>query len=210
MISDTHGKHDRLRLPAGDLLVHAGDVSKRGREPEVRDFLQWFGRQPHPHKVMVAGNHDFLFERDPQGARALVPEGVHLLENAGVELGGLRIWGSPITPFFHNWAFNVHRGPDIAGVWAHIPAELDLLITHGPPLGILDRTIIGQRVGCEDLRQRLYEAPPRLHVFGHIHEDHGQVAGETVDPRLARCRFVNASTLNLRYQVAHDPVVVDL
>lgn len=210
MISDTHGKHERLRLPAGDVLLHAGDATKRGREAEVRDFMTWFGRQPHPHKVMVAGNHDFLFERDPQGARALIPDNVHYLENQAVEIHGLRIWGSPITPFFHNWAFNVHRGPDIAEVWADIPAELDILITHGPPLGILDRTMLGQRVGCEDLLHRLYDVPPRVHVFGHIHEDHGQVEGATVDRRLERCRFVNASTLNLRYQVAHDPVVVEL
>lgn len=202
LISDSHGKHNQLDLPEGDLLLHAGDITGRGLGWQVREFMDWFGAQPHRYKVMIAGNHDFMAEQKPDEFLAMVPPGVIYLNDSGVELEGIRIWGSPIQPWFHDWAFNRRRGAEIAAHWAQIPADTDILVTHGPPFGILDRTAHGERVGCEDLTLRLTQVRPRLHVFGHIHEAYGHVQRDDI-------HYVNASVLDLQYQHTQAPVVLD-
>lgn len=201
-ISDTHDKHGEVIVPEGDLLIHSGDLTSRGYPQQVRAFMEWFGELPHPHKVVIAGNHDFMAESNPAGFQALIPEGVHYLNDSGLELDGIKIWGSPITPWFHDWAFNRHRGDNIAKHWAKIPPTTDILITHGPPFGILDKVYRGQRVGCEELIKRLEVVRPKLHVFGHIHEAYGQELQ-------AGTLYVNASVLNLHYRHTQAPVVLD-
>lgn len=204
LASDTHGKHHEFTLPDGDLLIHAGDFTKRGELPEVTAFMQWLGSQPHPHKVLIAGNHDFLAERDPALFASLIPDGVHYLNDSGVELLGMKIWGSPVQPWFYDWAFNRSRGADIQRHWDLIPAGTDILVTHGPPYGILDRTKLGQLVGCEDLTRTLerMHPKPRLHVFGHIHEAHGLLERDGTT-------YVNASVLNLEYKKTWEATVLD-
>ncbi|MEQ1566809.1 MAG: metallophosphoesterase, partial [Myxococcota bacterium] len=107
-LSDVHSKQDRLQVPDGDLLLVAGDLTKRGTEDEIRRFDDWLARLPHPHKVVIAGNHDFLFEHRPSEARRLITAAVYL-EDELVEVGGLRVWGSPWQPRFFDWAFNLDR-----------------------------------------------------------------------------------------------------
>ncbi|GGR29313.1 metallophosphatase domain-containing protein [Deinococcus ruber] len=201
-ISDTHKQHARLRVPAGDVLVHAGDVSLRGTAAEIQDFLTWFAAQPHRHKVFIAGNHDFLFEQHPAQARAMIPEGVHYLEDSGVTLGGVRFWGSPVTPWFYDWAFN-RREDEIRPHWALIPPNTDVLITHGPPLGVLDAVRPDHhQVGCPQLAQVLAtRVAARLHVFGHIHESYGQRTQGALTS-------VNASVLDHRYKLLNPPVMI--
>jgi hypothetical protein len=129
-ISDTHGQHSRLRVPKGDILIHAGDFMAFGDSPkEVTDFNRWVGQQMHRHKVVIAGNHDWLFERHPGAARALLTNAIYL-ENSGTELDGLKFWGSPVQPAFNNWAFNVNRGVAIRLYWKMIPEGTDILVTH--------------------------------------------------------------------------------
>ncbi|MCC6461480.1 MAG: metallophosphatase domain-containing protein [Saprospiraceae bacterium] len=200
-ISDTHLKHEQVELPPGDVLVHAGDFSRRGTPEEAAAFLHWFAQQPFRHKILVAGNHDFIAERDPGLFRALLPEGVLYLENSGIEIEGIRLWGSPITPWFFDWAFNRQRGAEIRRYWEAIPEQTDVLITHGPPYGLLDEVLRDPRpVGCRDLLRRVQEIRPRVHVFGHIHEGYGQ--------RLENgTLFINASLLDVRYQVVNPPVL---
>ena len=94
---------------------------------------------------------------------------------AELRIGALRIFGSPWQPWFHDWAFNLQRGPALAEKWALIPDGVDVLVTHGPPAEILDRTVHGEEVGCRDLRDALERVRPRLHLFGHIHEAHGRL-----------------------------------
>jgi len=200
-LSDTHGLHDQLDVPDGDVLLHAGDFTKRGAEHEVRAFATFLAAQPHRHKVVVAGNHDFLFERDATRARELLGD-VTYLEDAAATIEGVSIWGSPWQPWFHDWAFNLRRGAPLAAVWDRIPDTTDLLITHGPPFGILDRTALGEHVGCEELVKALARARPRLHLFGHIHEAQGHlVEGSTL--------FVNASNCDLGYRPVQAPTIVD-
>jgi len=201
-ISDTHGKHQQLDLPEADLLIHAGDISGRGLKWQVREFIDWFAQLPHRHKVFIGGNHDFLLEEDPETFRSLMKKGIIYLENSGVEIEGLQIWGSPITPWFHDWAFNRQRGEVIREYWEAIPETTDILVTHGPPRGKGDRTSQGEQVGCSDLLEIVKKIKPRYHVFGHIHEDHGIVEGESTT-------FINASVLNLSYEMARPPVIVE-
>ncbi len=204
-ISDTHLAHQEgdLGIPDGDLLIHAGDGTFEGTLAEVADFLKWLAGLRHPHKVLIAGNHDWLFQKDPALARSIVPAGITYLEDSGVEIGGLRIYGSPWQPEFLRWAFNLPRGPRLREKWSRIPRDVDVLVTHGPPAGILDLTPDGEHVGCADLRRAVERVKPRLHVFGHIHHGHGvQDIGPT--------RFVNASICDEACAPANRPVVVDL
>ena len=202
-ISDTHGQHDRLTLPEGDVLVHAGDFTERGTLPQVQQFMDWLAVQPFRHKVFIAGNHDFLAEEQPGVFRDMVPAGCHYLENEAVEIEGLTFWGSPITPWFFDWAFNRHRGEAIRPYWEAIPPQTDVLVTHGPPYGIRDLNLHGQLTGCEELNHRVWQVQPQAHVFGHIHEGHGVTEVNDI-------RFLNAAVLDVRYQPVHQPLVLEL
>lgn len=203
LISDSHGQHHHLELPAGDMLVHAGDFTRSGKPDQAKDFLRWLAGQPFRHKIFVAGNHDFVAEKEPALFRSWVPDNCIYLEDQQVEVDGMRVWGSPITPWFFDWAFNRQRGGDICRHWDFIPEGLDLLITHGPPAGILDLTVRGEHVGCEDLRKRIETARPKVSVFGHIHEAYGRTEqGGT--------SFFNASVLDLGYRMANLPFVIEI
>ena len=202
-ISDTHGKH-QFDLPPGDVILHAGDVSSRGLKTEIERFLDWFSNLDYAYKIFIAGNHDFFFENAPQSEiQALIPENLIYLNDSGVEIEGIKIWGSPIQPWFYDWAFNRQRGPAIQKHWDLIPEDSDIVITHGPVFGIHDRIVSGTLVGCEDLLPVIQRIAPKVHLCGHIHEAYGTVqVGETL--------YINASILDLRYTIAHDPVVFDV
>ncbi|MCU0389773.1 MAG: metallophosphatase domain-containing protein [Thermoflexibacter sp.] len=201
-ISDTHGLHEQVSIPEGDILLHAGDISKRGKEHEVVNFNHWLATLPHPHKVMIAGNHDFIFEQNPTLAQSLITNAIYLNDSM-IEINGLKIWGSPISPWFHDWAFNRKRGNEIKKHWDLIPAEIDILITHGPPFGILDYTASGRTVGCEELAKTIIKIKPKIHLFGHIHESYGIV-------EVNQTTFINASILDLNYKVVNQAVVIEI
>jgi predicted phosphohydrolase len=200
-VSDTHGRHRELAVPPGDVLLFAGDLSNHGQPADVSDFDDWLGSLPHPHKVIICGNHDFHFERDPADARRRIRHATYL-QDSGTEIAGLKVWGSPWQPRFFDWAFNLDRGEPLRDKWAAIPAGIDVLLTHGPPYGILDRVVGGDHVGCQDLLEAVERVRPRLHVFGHIHEAYGVV-------RTGPTTFVNASTCTLSYAPSNPPVVVE-
>ena len=171
-VADTHLFTDDFIVPDGDVFVHAGDMCQAGTIAELLAVVTWLADLPHRHKVIIAGNHDWSFIDARNDARALVAA-VHYLQDQALELDGVRFYGSPWQPEFGGWAFNLPRGPQIAERWNLIPPGLDVLITHGPPAGFGDRTPRGGRVGCADLLQRIDVVRPRLHLFGHIHEDGG-------------------------------------
>jgi Icc-related predicted phosphoesterase len=204
-ISDTHGQHAKLQLPEGDILVHAGDFMTYGDSPkEVTDFNQWLGQQTHRYKVVIAGNHDWIFERHPAAAQELLTNAIYL-ENAGMEIDGLRFWGSPVQPAFNNWAFNINRGAAIRRYWKMIPEGTDILVTHGPPFGILDQShSLTPHLGCEELAKAVVKIKPRLHIFGHIHGGHGQMKSSN------GTEFVNASVLDEAYQLVHQAQVIEI
>ncbi len=204
VIADTHSRHHHVKIPKGDVLVHAGDISYRGEKSETEDFLAWFDKQDFRYKIFIAGNHDFYFEKEkPAMLEKMIPERIIYLNDSGVTLEGIDIWGSPITPKFFNWAFNRSRGAAIRKHWEMIPEKTDLLITHGPPFGILDQVVNEQHVGDKDLLDKVREIKPRVHVFGHIHEDYGTTKSYGI-------KFINASLLNESYELVNRPVVFEL
>lgn len=204
LISDTHGLHNQVKLPDGDVLIHSGDCLNHGTNAkEVISFASWFKAQPHRHKILVAGNHDFFFEQYRADCETALGPSVEYLEDSRVTIGGLHFWGSPITPRFFNWAFMRDRGFAIRQHWRMIPDDTNILITHGPPDGMLDECRDGH-VGCFDLTRRLETLPNlKLNVFGHIHSGYGV-------RKVGDLTFVNASQCNEKYRIVNDPIVVDL
>lgn len=208
LISDTHGLHEDMfhNLPEADMIIHSGDISNRGLIYEIHKFTEWFGNLPYKYKIFIAGNHDFGFERIRKSNEVgiAIPQGVIYLEDEMVEIEGLKIYGSPWQPEFHDWAFNLPRnGDQLRFKWDAIPNNTDILITHGPPFGYLDITPTNLRVGCELLAHRVEELKPKLHVFGHIHGGYGEkYTGDTL--------FINASICNERYKPINKPIVVEV
>lgn len=209
--SDTHMTPIPFTLPEADFGIFAGDCCMPGKEAELRSFVKWFSEQPVKHKIFVAGNHDWFTERQPEKTQgAMTAFGIHYLCNSGIELDGINIYGTPIQPFFCNWAWNVILPQDRAAHYANIPDGLDILVTHCPPFGILDwvpRNFMGQTVlencGCHQLLKAVKRASPRFHVFGHIHCARGtdKAFGTT---------FINAAICNEEYGLDGRPIEIGL
>lgn len=204
-ISDTHNQHSQIKIPKSDILIHAGDATGRGTLPEIVSFLNWFEQQPAIHKIYVAGNHDFLFEKDPYLAKAILAEhsSIIYLQDTSIQIMGLEIYGSPHQPRYHNWAFN-KSDFELKNLWAKIPDKVDILVTHGPPLDILDKIDLGDKVGCKWLKQTVLErVKPKVHHFGHIHESYGTL-------QIDNTIFINSSICNLMYRPDNKPITIDL
>ena len=165
IIGCTHGLHHAVKLKPGFLLIHTGDITEMDTPEEYEDFIHWFSRQPFDHKIFIAGNHDLYLEaRGAKAIRSSLPRGVYYLENSGMEIMGMKIWGTPVTPYYLGMAFNRRPGKEIIKDLRKIPADTDLLITHGPPHGILDGGL-----GSEELLERVQQIQPLIHSFSHIH-----------------------------------------
>jgi Icc-related predicted phosphoesterase len=172
-IADTHTYERKLRtVPDGDLLIHAGDMLRRGTLHELALFSAWLQTLPHTHKVVVAGNDDRCFLQDQDEALEILGSEVVYLQDNGHIIHGLRLWGSPWQPDYKDGAFNLPRGAALRDKWALIPEGIDVLITHGPPRAIGDRSLSGS-IGCDDLRAAVHALHPILHLFGHVHGDGG-------------------------------------
>jgi len=277
-ISDTHSmtSHMNRSVPDGDVLIHAGDFTRCGHLQEVRQFNTWLGSLPHPHKIVVAGNHEISFDPNFKGHKNLSNvKGAHrsnhtgdglevevlspascrrqdsvgsnsapyidkhytyageegegggggaamdgqemepasikkeltnciYLEDRSVTLYGIKFYGSPWQPEFHNWGFNLRRGRPLLDKWDMIPDDTDVLITHTPPVGYGDLTASGLRAGCVDLLNSVQRRiRPKYHVYGHIHEGYGvRSDGKTV--------FVNASICDLAFKPSNKPIAFDV
>lgn len=209
-ISDTHNCNGQISVPDGDILVHSGDSLTSGTILEFERFIDWFSSLPHPEKILVAGNHDWVFQLQPERTKRLIPDSVIYLQDSSAAVSGLKVYGSPWQPRFFDWAFNLNRGAEMAAKWALIPDDTELLITHGPPKGILDQveTKFGSsNEGCEELRTRVEGVAAKgrlkLHVFGHIHCGYGVREEFGV-------KFVNASICDEDYRPTQPPIVIDL
>lgn len=209
-ISDLHGGYLNLDIkwdgeksyPEADIVVCAGDMTCRGKENEVVEFLEWFKNLKYNHKLFIAGNHDFLFENYRVYAKELIPEGIIYLEDSGVEIMGINFWGSPVQPVFHNWAFN-RTEEQLIEYWKMIPENTDVLITHSPPKGIMDISKRGNvSTGSPSLfNEVLYRIKPKIHVFGHIHEGYGIEERDGI-------KFINASNMNMYYDLV-NPIIIE-
>ena len=209
-LSDTHNCNEQIDVPDGDVLIHAGDATIRGTIDEIEAFNDWFANLPHQYKIFVAGNHDWLFETNNSYARKLLSDSIIYLQDSFVEIEGLKIYGSPWQPRFYDWAFNLMRGAELAEKWKLIPNDIDILITHGPPQGILDevpRQYFIENTGCEELIKKVENLSMlgqlKLHVFGHIHCGYG------IDEKFG-VKFVNASNCDENYAPTQPSFVVEI
>lgn len=214
-ISDTHLSHNQLEIPECDLLIHSGDFSYTGKMVDVIEVNQWFGKLKKSGKVKeivaICGNHDWIGALNPSWIKETFTNCIYLDEEP-CEVFGFKVFGSAWTPEFNNWAFNAQRGKVIARHWAKIPDDTEILVTHGPPMGILDVNTeeiyslpLGpEHLGCEELRKRVDELKElKLGVFGHIHSSNGIEEHNGV-------QFVNASVLNESYEVVYPPILITL
>jgi Icc-related predicted phosphoesterase len=204
-ISDTH--MDGMKLdgfPDADILVHAGDATYRGTEAEIMEFARNLSKHlvdSRHHKgyekiIFVPGNHDWLFEKNETlGRQIMEHHGIVTLINEPYEYRGFNFWGSPVTPPFHNWAFNWEADKRLY-LWEQIPEGTDVIITHGPPVYILDEVCDYDKIrhtGCPHLALRVRKVKPQMHVFGHIHEGFGKCVKEGIT-------YINASFMDGRYR----------
>lgn len=225
-ISDTHTYLPEL--PGGDLLIHAGDFTWRGRPEETRLTLDYFQEQLkiYDYVVFIAGNHECTFERrserDPLLKDRLSERIIYLQEEA-VTVKGYKIYGAPHTPAFGSgWAFNVPRG-ELFYHWDRIHDDTDILVTHSPPYGYGDtvesvewrytrdmseiKNVYRENVGCQELLEALRRVKPQLHIFGHIHEGAGVFKGTG---NLDGVILANASSVDVHYKLVHKPLTFEL
>lgn len=243
-ISDTHGSksHNRLEIPKCDVLIHSGDIGGKTNIFELSEFLIWFEKQPAKKKIWIAGNHDLILDKDwvkrkgqemDSVAKTLLEQqhadalsllnkyNVKYLNNTDYVFEGVKFWGSPYSPSFHrkHWAFNADRGEEIKKIWARIPSDVDVLITHGPCKNILDKIEDKYRefekedlnVGDQDLfdviKKRLFNL--KLHCSGHIHDNVGIVLKNVSNTR--RVLFSNGAVLNNDYKlIVTKPLIINL
>ncbi|RQM28435.1 hypothetical protein B5M09_007626 [Aphanomyces astaci] len=193
-ISDTHGKHDLMEIPPGDILIHAGDFTNIGTHNQLRRFASWLAALPHPHKVVVAGNHEYSLD-----AYWYIKGGGRKRHKQFQDPAISRQILTDVCT-----AFNLRPGNESTAHWQAVPDNVDILVTHTPPHGILDMNFRGQTCGDEALMDEvLSRIRPRFHVFGHIHEGHGTV-------EMDGTTFVNASSCNLRHQPHNTPIEFDI
>lgn len=226
-IADTHGRHEQIDLPDGDVLVHAGDFTRQGAPEEVREFADWLGDQPHEHQVVVAGNHETCLEPDSElsdhdpeyrdEAIEILEDVAIYLENGSVMIDGVTFFGSPNTPTFEGWAFERDED-ELEVIYEDIPQSTDVLVTHTPLYGVLDRVagsfetkrignlLVNQthkNVGSVALHKSVEQIEPAVHLFGHIHPQYG--TKET-----AGTRFYNVALVDNNFEIKNDPVVIEL
>jgi Icc-related predicted phosphoesterase len=202
LLSDTHELHREVDVPDGDIFIHAGDFTMFSESMKaVADFNDWLGELPHRHKIVVPGNHEFFLEADPS-ERFMLDNAIVLI-NEGTEIEGLRMWGSPVTPLYGG-AFGLRSAKDRKRLYAQIPHNIDVLVTHGPPFGILDTApVSGLHEGCRELLDAVELLRPKLHVFGHIHTAYGVF-------RTEHTTFVNASRIGLHDAADKPPFVLQI
>jgi len=219
-ISDLHGHLPDLE--GGDLLIVAGDITAHDKVPEWVKFFSWLEEQNYRKKILIAGNHDgFLGKccssKESQLMGLREEYDFEYLFDSGIEFEGIKIWGSPWTPTYFNWHFMKDRGEQIRAMWNKIPLDTNILVTHGPAFGMLDKNRKGEYCGCQDLADVIDDLKDlKLHVFGHIHEAYGKryqaytTNAVNFDVIPSGHLSINASLMNDFYYIVNKPIRVIL
>lgn len=214
-ISDVHGKWNKITIPECDILISTGDFSFQGEVDMIKRFHSWLDEQPAKHIISVMGNHEKFVEKNFELAKKIATEvcpSVHFMEEGLLEIEGLRIWCSAITPYFFNWAYNRYPGDEIQKHWDKIPNEIDILATHGPAYGILDgvpeynydlEKMEVRHCGCPQLLEKILEIKPKFHLSGHIHEGWGTYFGE-------HTTFINSAICDANYKPNNKPIIFSI
>lgn len=199
MFSDTHGHFD-IEIPDGDVLIFAGDLGRTGTILELAEFNKKLGDLPHKHKIVIAGNHDFMFDEHKDLSKNLLTNAVYL-EHQSYQIDDIKIFASPYHPKI--WGkFELER-EELYPLWDMIPNDTEILITHGPPYGIRDRSVRGHKsVGDKALKDATNRVRPEAHIFGHIHEGYGH-------SQFMNTHFFNVSICNEKDEPVNKPIVWD-
>ncbi|MBW2962466.1 metallophosphatase domain-containing protein [Mesonia aestuariivivens] len=202
-VSDTHNLHEKIILPTeGDVIIHAGDSTEGGTKRELKNFLKWFSALPFKHKIFIAGNHDFFLENiSAPELHRLIPKNVTYLKDNGITIEGVKFWGSPYIPSQDKWAFTKPVNK-MEAHWEKIPDNVDILITHTPPKGILDETNRQVEIGCPALAKEILNKKPKVHVFGHLHENYGTV-------KLQYTTYINATSFFKDLNFINMPITLN-
>lgn len=213
-ISDTHGKHLLLDLTSykADVLVYAGDWTA-GHDiafSETSEFLSWLEEQPFAHKILIAGNHEVTIERYHTHFEEMLQDypSITYLNNSSTTINGINFFGSPYSNNFYNWAF-MEEEPALKKIWAKIPKDTNVLITHGPAYGQMDKVKHPNgrdpNVGSKSLTKikKSLVGTLKLHISGHIHEASGV---EVQDSIINIC----ASVLDEKYKLVNKPKLVTI
>lgn len=209
-LSDTHNLHNQVQIEPCDILIHAGDFTNMGYRKEHDSFVEWFEKQPAEYKILIGGNHDLHLNMSPYKKENTVfntdefkEHGIIYLEDELISIEGINIYGSPWTPKFGDWAFMMPR-ETIGYMWDMIPDDVDILVTHGPPYGILDQPWGDQEhVGCKSLLDKIMKVRPLYSVFGHIHSGYGAKLFNDI-------RFLNVSICGEDYKAQNKPVTIEV
>ena len=200
VLGDTRERHNEVTVPPGDILIHTGDFSLLGRNLNaVVDFNAWLGRLPHKHKIVVYGDQELPLDSDPS-MRGII-RNARVLLNQFVEIEGLRIWGAAAAPLYSPSSADANHRQRL---FEKIPPAIDILITHGPPLGILDCPP-GEMVhaGHPEVLEAAKRAQPCFHLFGHVQGAYGT-------RKIRRTTFVNACLCEPGGVLSQEPVVLAL
>lgn len=204
-ISDTHHKHYYLKLPKGDILVHAGDFTYRGDTIERMLVLDWLNyiHKKYKHIIIIMGNHDIGMTKDWFTNINKLPTNVHVLQDNLINIEGINFYGSPYSvKFGKGWGFG-ELEIDLIKRFSHIPKKTDILITHGPPYSILDKNIEGVNCGSKGLYDKIKTLPNlKYHIFGHIHESNGIL-------KIDQIEFHNVSVLGRNYTIQYKPRIIE-
>ncbi len=198
IISDTHRQHRAFGQLSGDVLIHCGDMFSLfdGDENDLDDIDQWFALQEFEAILCIGGNHDLVLEAKVRKRPDPFRHAIYLQDSDFV-LDGIRFWGAPWTPELRGHAF-FREDAELCSSWASIPPDTQILITHTPPAGVLDRSSRGLDLGCRYLRQAVTRIAPKLHCFGHVHASAGR-------EQIGATTFINASSVNSQFRIARAP-----
>lgn len=209
-ISDTHNHLNFLTVPDADVLIHSGDATNMGTEKEFSKFVKDMAALPHKNKIFVSGNHDWICQRNRKLAETMLSDaGVIYLQDSEVIIDGIKFYGSPWTPAFCDWAFNLYSKQETEDIFNLIPSDTDVLITHGPPAGILDTVEdidnVGNfiNVGSPELAATVSRIKPKAHLFGHIHFSAGNLIKDGV-------LYVNGAICDESNQLVNRPMVFEI
>ncbi len=201
--ADTHRCIDGLEIPEADVVVCAGDFCNTGSLEDIIAFNRWFSALPCKYKIVVAGNHDVSFENNLSVSETLLGEDIIYMQDELVEIEGVIFYGSPWQLPFNNWAFNLPED-ELSRKFSLIPNDVDILITHSPPFGILDSIPTKKNLGSKSLFKKSIEVKPKFHIFGHIHHGYGEYFDAEND-----ITFLNVSLLDENYNFLNKPVVFE-
>ena len=202
--SDLHWRLAELKnIPDGDVLIYAGDWCYGDSIKTTMNFANILKKCKHPLKLVIAGNHDRLAESNPALVQQLFKEnGIIYLQDTGVTYKGIEFYGTPWTPEFNNWAF-MKEDRLLKYMWDKIPRSTDVLITHGPPFGILDKVGGYRSVGSVTLESFVINHRPPIHIFGHIHEGYGKQESKYTN-------FYNVSLLDDKYELVNKITEIEI